>query len=261
MINYNEINDFINKVFNYYNGRINPINKAILDINWCNLMMCDAGGYSRLPNIVVINPNVIIRYYGNNNDTNIKIAIIETIIHELYHTDQLINYTLYTSDMNYNKFIEHACEVQTAIYIAGHVQEVCNVFGIKTHISNKAYNNCMIYWDQPGVTYQRRYYYDHIFMCIDDLCNLNIETAPKIHQFITDNIQAKNDIIININNETIPVCLNGELMCIDKFNEIISKYICTGIHNVKHEVIYYKNPHELVINIETEILNLMCKKV
>lgn len=261
MINYNEINDFINKVFNYYNGKINIINKAVLDINWCNLLICDAGGYSRLPNIVVINPNVIIRYYGEYGDTRIKIAIIETIIHELYHTDQLINYTLYVSDANYNKFIEHACEVQTAIYIAGNIQEIYNIFGINVQLSNKAYNNCMTYWDQPGVIYQRRYYHDHIFMCIDDMCNLNIEAAPKIHQFITDSVLAKNDIIININNEIMPVCLNGESMHINKFNEIISKYICTGIHYVKHEVTYYKDPHKLIINIETEVLNLMCKKV
>lgn len=260
MINYNEINDFIIKVFNYYNGKINIINKAVLDINWANLYTCDAGGYSRLPNIVVINPNVIFRYYGSS-EVNVKIAIIEAIIHELYHTDQLINYRLYVSDINYNKFIEYACEVQTAIYIAGHIQEICNMFGINIRMSNMAYNNCMTYWDLPGVKYQRRYYHDHIFMCIDNICNFDKEIVSIIHEFIKYNIETKSDIIININNDKIYVCFNNKIMNIDEFNNAIIKYTCTGIHTVKHEFIYNKDLHELVINIKTEVLNLMCKKV
>lgn len=260
MINYNEINDFIIKVFNYYNGKINVVNKAVLDINWANLMMCDAGGYSRLPNIITVNPMVIMRYHGKNEFT-IKMCIIETIIHELYHTDQIINYTLYVSDINYNRLIEHACEVQTAIYVSGHAQELYNVFGIKGIRDVEGFNKYMMYWDVPGAVYQRRYYYDHIFMCIDDICSMDINIASVVYEFIKYNIENKCDIIININNERINVCLNKHLMCIDEFNEIILKYVCTGLHTVRHDLTYNKDTYELVINIDTEILNLMCKKV
>lgn len=261
MINNNEINDFIIKVFNYYNGKINPINKATLDINWANLMGYNIGGYSRLPNIVIINPMVIIRFY-NNDEFIIKVSIIETIIHELYHSDQLINYVLYASDVNYNKFIEHACEVQTALYIMGHTQEIYNIFGINLNSNNiKDYNKYMAYWDLPGVRYQRRYYYDHIFMCIDDMCNIDKNVALKVHQFIMDNVKNRDNIIININNEQINVCLNGNLMLIDEFNIKMSKYVCTGVHTVNHEITYYKDTKEFILNIKTEVLNLMCKKV
>lgn len=261
MINYDEINDFIIKVFNYYNGKINVINKATLDINWANLMMCNAGGYSRLPNIVIVNPMVIYRFY-NYNEFIIKANIIETIIHELYHTDQLINYTLYISDVNYTRFIENACEIQTALYMIGHIQEIYNAFGIDLGQYDKiGYNKFMARYSLPGIRYQRRYYYDHIFMCIDDICNLDQQVASRIYNFIKDNVNTKNDIIININGERIDVCFNGNLMPIDEFNTIISKYVCTGVHGVKHEIKYYKDSSDMIINIETKILNLMCKKV
>ena len=62
-MNKKELDDFIIKVFHYYNGRINVINNnAVLDINWANQIMCNAGGYSKLPNIVVINPMIINRF-------------------------------------------------------------------------------------------------------------------------------------------------------------------------------------------------------
>ena len=38
------------------------------------------------------------------------------------------------------------------------------------------------------------------------------------------------------------------------------KYACTGIKNVSH-VIKYTEDRILIIDIKTEILNLMCKKV
>ena len=260
MINCREIDDFIIKVFNYYNGKINVINKAVLDINWANMMTCDAGGYNKSPNITIINPSVIIRYYGDS-ENRVKIAIVETIIHELYHCDQLINYRLYVSDINYNKFIEHACEVQTAIYIAGHVKEINNVFGLNIELSGTAYNNCMTYWDLPGIKYQRRYYYDHIFMCIYDICNMDKNIASRIYDYIKHNIINKHDVIININNELINICYEGNILPIDEFNKIIAKYICTAKHPVTYDASYNKNTNEFTINIDTKLLNLMCKKV
>lgn len=260
MIDYNKINDFIIKVFNYYNGKINIINKAVLDINWANQMTSNIGGYSALPNIVKINPSVIIRFY--NDEFYIKIHIIETIIHELYHTDQLINYVLYASDKNYNIFIENACEVQTTIYIINHLQEICDVFDFNSIKYDKnSHNKFMMIHDLPGVKYQRRYYYDHIFMCIDDMSNITKEVAIDVYQFIKDNINNRDDIIMIINNEEFDICVNKQLMPIEEFNNKLHKYICTGVHNASHKITYNRVTKKLVISMKTEILNLMCKKV
>lgn len=259
MINYNEINDFIIKVFNYYNGKINPINKAVLDINWCNLNMCDAGGFSRLPNIVVINPMVITRFYYND-EFMIKIQILETIIHELYHSDQIINYQLYMSDINYNKFIEHSCELETVIYIAGHVQEIYNVFGIDIFIDKDRYNKLINYWYYPGVRYQRRNFNDHIFMCIDNLCDLGTETGNYIYKAMYNSIKDRKNITFYINDEIIPAYIDGNPVSTEVFNKSMGKYQCTGVYEPTYDI----NNHDdgnISIIIKMQPTNLMCKKV
>ena len=262
MINYNEINDFIIKVFNYYNGRINIINKAVLDINWCNLIECPAGGYSKLPNIVIVNPMVILRFF-NHDEFSIKMNIIETIIHELYHSDQLINYNLYMSDKNYNTFIENACEVQTFIYITGHLNEVSRLISENAVCScdKVQFDNVIRALDIPGVKYQRRYFYDHIFMCIDDICDLDKKISLKVYEFIKNNVINRDTIIININDEVINICANKQLITIDEFNSIMMKFVCSGVHNVSHSIGYNKDTNTLIVTINTEIVNLMCKKV
>ena len=259
MINYNEINDFIIKVFNYYNGRINVINKAILDINWCNLNMCNAGGFSRLPNIVIINPMVILRFHEYNEYIS-KVQIIETIIHELYHTDQLINYNLYISDINFNRFIEHSCELETSIYIAGHRQEIYNIFGIDVNIDKNQYNKIINYWYYPGIEYRRRYFYDHVFMCIDNLCGLGADSGSNVYNLICLTIKDQCSVIININGELIPVYTNGIPMSIDDFNKTMIKYNCTGEYTPNFDIDIDDNEN-LLISIKIHPMNLMCKKV
>lgn len=258
MINNNEINDFIIKVFNYYNGKINVVNKATLDINWCNLIGCNAGGYSRMPNIVVINPIIISRFY--ENEYNIKLCIIETIIHELYHTDQIINYTLYATDINYNKFIENSCELQTIIYIMGHIQEIYNIFGIYIDIDRNAYGKMLNYYYTPGISYQRIRFHDHVFACIDNLCSIGVEFGTQIYNAMVNAINNNRNIIIFINNEILHVCVNGDIMPIDDFNEAIVKYSCTGLYNADIEFSIKEN-HDLYITIEIKCMNNMCKKV
>ena len=259
MIDYNEINDLIIKVFNYYNGKINVINKTVLDINWCNLMGNNHGGYSKLPNIVTINPMVIIRFYDNDEHI-IKVAIIETIIHELYHSDQIINYNLYHSDVNYNQYIEHACQLQTVIYMAGHSQEIYNLFGVDTSIDKNQYNEIINYWWYPGINYQRRYFNDHVFMCLDNLAGFGKENGNIIYDLINIAIEDEIDIIVNINDEIIPVYVNGDTIDINNFNNIISKFKCNGSYDAYYKIDSDENGN-LIIIIKMQVMNLMCKKI
>jgi hypothetical protein len=255
----NEMQRFINKVFTYYNGKINVINRAVLDINWANQLMCDAGGYSRLPNVVVINPMIISRFYEEDEHV-VKVSIIETIIHELYHTDQLINYHLYTSDINYNQFIEHACQLQTTIYMTGHQQEIYNIFGVDISVDKNKYNEMIKYWYYPGVNYQRRYFHDHLFMYIDNLVGLGEQNGLLVHELILKTIDAKKDIILNINGEEICAYREGQPVDINHLNSKLIKYQCTGIYNPKFSL-YYGDYDNMIIEIEIQVSNLMCKKV
>ena len=260
MVDLNELNNFIIKVFNYYNGKINIINKAVLDINWANLINTNDAGYSKPPNLIIINPMVIVRFC-NGDEVSIKTNIIETIIHELYHTDQLINYKLYLSDNNYRVFIENACEIQTAIYISGHLKEISELLQMNIAFSNKAgFYKRMQYYDLPGIKYQRRYYHDHIFLCIHEICNFDKDIAEIIYDYIKNNVENRDNIIININNEVVNVCINNNLLPIEEFNKVFIKYICNGFYNTTHYATYSNN-NELIIIINIEVLNTMCKKV
>ena len=256
MIDYNEINDFIIKVFNYYNGRINIINKAVLDINWCNLTGSIVGGYSKLPNIVIIHPMVTIRFC-EGNEFDVKINLIETIIHELYHADQLINYRLYMCDSNYNNFIEASCELQTIIYMAGHTQEICNMVGIDFNIDKDIYNKMVNYYLSLGANYQRRYFHDHIFMCIDDMCELGKDS--ELYEFIKYTLENKNNMIIIINGNDIPVCVDGRLISIDEFNRIMINYNNAGLYLVG-DYEFDGDENGLLVNINVKLSNIMCKK-
>ena len=94
--------NFIRSVFNYYNGRINIFNKAILCIDWV-IKRDDVAGYSTQPNIVYIFPRTLMII--SNNEDVFKFNIIMTVIHELYHTDQDVVYN-HIVDPAYNISIE-----------------------------------------------------------------------------------------------------------------------------------------------------------
>ena len=96
-----EYTEYIKMIFNYYNGKINVINNsAYLDINWLEQPRCHAGGWSHTPDIVKINPAIIIAFNENDWDV-IKVCTLEVIIHELFHTDQLIHYNHMSVDLKY----------------------------------------------------------------------------------------------------------------------------------------------------------------
>ena len=264
MINYEEINDFIIKVFNYYNGKINIFNnKAILNINWVNLYDHSTQGYSSMPNIVVINPMVIYRRYGYDlYDT--KGAILETIIHELYHIDQAINYNLYRSDLNYNQYIEDACQLQVVTYIAGHTEEIYKTFDIL--FDRDYYKENINYLFHPGAYYQRRQFKDHLLMYLDIICDLNDEFGNKLCQFINYCIVNRKNITLNINDIILPVYIDGVPISIDDFNKNVYAFMYeNGRFNFEVNIDPGVN-NNLFITIKLQEIiymcnTIMCKKV
>jgi hypothetical protein len=252
-----EINDFIIKVFNYYNGKINIFNKAILNINWANLTECIDAGYSKPPNIVVINPLVIARF--NNDIIDLKISILRTMIHELYHTDQIIDYNLYNSDLDYCNYIEYSCELETILYIASHILEINNIFNLDMIYDSDKYAKIISHCHIPGVKYKRRRYNDHILACIDNICNFDKETKILLQQDILNAFTNSKSIILEINNSIIFISFRGELMHIDQFNKLILPYECFDIYNTDYKVIYENG--NLLITINFISKNIMCKKI
>jgi hypothetical protein len=227
-----------------------------LDINTANLEGCNAGGYNRAPNIIIINIKVIMRFYGDN-DVVLKASIIETIIHELYHADQIINYNLYNADINYTEFIERSCELQTCIYMAGHAQEIYDVFNVDSRLKREDYNKCIMYWSS-GSNYQRRRYIDHLFMCIDNIVGINRHTVKLVYNHINDALIRGSDIYLTINDDIIPIQENLNRMPMEEFNARILQY-SRGYVEVRGFSLSIGQDKALFIDIQADSKSIMCK--
>lgn len=191
----NKINDFILRVFNFYNGRINICNRARLQIEWINNHTSVAGS-TKNPNVVIIYPLVIEKY--SDSEYKFYYIILETIIHELHHIDQVINYPLMVCDTNYLARIECAVEEQTAIYIANNKQEIFENFGINIdYINSTILNNINKY---AGFSYNRRRYIDHLIIILREIDALS--SSKELCNYIC-NFNEYKRIIININGSTI----------------------------------------------------------
>lgn len=247
-----EVTDFINKVFNYYNGRINVVNnKAILNINWKqsedNLTMGDC----TIPNVITIYPVCIMCDYTDNE---LKMMVIETIIHELHHADQLLDYRLCKTDRKYVNIMEAACESQTAFYLLTHKQELYDIFGVYMHPNIIEYYNLKI---SSLLIYSRKCYHDHIFECISDLYDFNNELREKIYYAIINNISNNKSIIICINDKSIYICNNGILTPLEIFNNFVYRYVYA---DNRYTILksYINNDKCLYINMQIQFKNIMC---
>jgi len=120
---------FTKEVFEYYNGIINTISSKYMNLeitNYdCNINMNkNIFGYCK-PNTITINLSKLIRFFMCSYDilydynsklryiNIIKINILYIIIHELYHSDQIIDVNKYTIDNEYKNYIENQCNLFT----------------------------------------------------------------------------------------------------------------------------------------------------
>lgn len=250
------ITSFIQKVFNYYNGRINKCNyPAMLNIEWANYAGSDIGANTKNPNILDIYPNVIAKYSSDYN--YFYFCIIETIIHELYHMDQIIDYRRYSIDPSYTQFIEYAVETQTHIYIACNKKDIYEQFGI--NISSVDIDRLLREYDQ-GYTYFRRRYDDHICILLNDICSLAINT-DSMNQIIKYNINNSiGKIYININDNVVKIQDGSYLMPIDEVNSFFYNYYFITDYKDRVDVYTLYEDNILMVNIITKgAYNIMVK--
>lgn len=265
-INKEQINAFINYVFNYYNGKINICNSARLQINWLQLQNTNAGGYTRNPGIVIMNPNVILRYC-NYSLSRFKKWIIIIIIHELYHVDQYIDYKRLNIDPVYDSNIEAATEIISMTYIGNHKQEIFNVFGIE--LSNDANSYIEYMYDyQVGAPYIRKTIKDHIFLMINELYTFEDKELQefKDHLYNNDYVNITIDFpASNYNWENILSIdiLNNELtefgVTIEEINNAFYYNFYYGDMSYKNIDIRYPKDNKIEIVISNlKVYKIMC---
>jgi hypothetical protein len=222
-----DLNEFCYGVFNYYNGKINKINyPAVLQIEWAELQGSTIAGASVNPNVVYLYPRVILRYVKSHfDDMRIKqnelmCMIIETIIHELYHVDQIIDYPKMVMDDQYKTEIEQATELQTMTYIANHAQEIYDNFGVGVRPMSGIMGDLI---PKYHAEYHRRKYVDHVIVILKELMNGNEESMIEfIERIVRENFEAYNGhIIIHAGDKSLIIQDGMYNASIDEINNFI----------------------------------------
>ena len=241
--------NFIIKVFDYYNGKINIFNKARLVLNWASTNVTQRAGFTRLPNIVMINAGSMMSYVDSDNTYEkdsfgyiqfLYCITLETIIHELYHVDQIIYYKSYDKDVNYNTYIENAVEFMTHSYIANNVQDICYRFGIivSYEIVIENMNRYLGYY------YQRKDINYHISTIIADIVDyvemdtlMNVLANPKGHVVI-----AFDDDVYHLKYET-------DYMPVEEVNELFTRLYYKYDFKEYYSKIIYTDNYTIIVEI------------
>ena len=253
------INEFIVKVFSYYNGTINKVNyPALLQIEWINKHDIRSIGISTNPNVVRIYPAVLLRELGANaNEYEIKYNLLETIIHELFHTDQVIYYEMMVTNAQYRNAIEAQVELQTALYIATHSNEI-NMFIDNTVIDNDALNKVINRFYPIGGLYHRRTYTEHILIILSEI--FDKVYMDKISQDIRFIIEHNTNLKIRVllNNNELVIKEGANLASINQinmfFHNLYFQYSCRW----KESARIVKDGDGLTIIIKSIGKNIMC---
>lgn len=247
--------EFIHRVFDYYNGKINIFNdKAKLYIDFAQRWDSGVGGISRNPNIVFIYPYVIERF--TDNEYYFWYNIIVTVIHELFHIDQDINYIRTAVDLDYKNYIEDAVEVQTYLYMANNQKEIAERFGIEDQLRPNQYMPMLEENFNTGCYYKRKDYLSHMVSMLRDLMYEAYDN-PTINKFIEIFNDLDSKIYIHINN--IEFVLKDGIYCmgINQLNEIMEDEFFQFNMRYAYVEINDRNDNIYVVTISTQCNNLM----
>ena len=257
------LEDYICMVFNYFNGRINTVNPAVLTIDWAGKYYHQRSyaAYTILPNRVFFNPMVILRYCPQGQ--YLRFRIVEFMIHELFHVDQVVQYKR-MFDKDYINNIESAVEKQTVAYMKSHMEE------LKMHLGIYVDDGCMEYLDavmkynnQFTHPYEKINLADHLWSIIDQFTLVNVDTTD-LREAI--NYAISNDYYVYATIKGIDYRLrskgDNDAMVINDINSLFYN-VYDGVIAIKGatEVDVYEAIESLIIKLDFNTCRSMCQIV
>ena len=223
-IDRNYTTNLIQNLFNWYNGKINVINRpAKLIIDWGINYDSIISGHCRNPNKVLIFPFVIGRYSHRSIDEyNINLAC--TIIHELHHIDQDISFVKYREDSIYREMIEKQCNLEMYYFILNHTNELKNLFNIPIELLDKINFKDAAIGFETGQLFTRMTFQSHVLSIMKDL--LDSDDNDMLRNIASYLYNMDSRIIMRINNQIEFDIKNGNMgMPIAQFNDLMDQYI------------------------------------
>ena len=254
--NREEINTFINNVFNYYNGRINRIIPSIIEINWCMLENSTNAGVTTTAKIVRIFPMVIARCVRNKNQ--LKSMLLVTIIHELYHVDQYIVPSRLEYDQEYVKSIEFPVEFMTWCYILNHEYEISQF--IDFNFSIKGIMDFVNTYSSYPYRYHRITYIDYLCCVIDDICRFfDDEFYNYIKSILYEAFNSDKDMKFIINNNSIFIKKNNNYEDIRKVQIFLHNNYFANRCRCNPSIKIKTDKKLSIINIQVKMYNVMAE--
>lgn len=259
MLSIQEITKLITDVFNYYNGKINTTMLAQLEISMLRDKNCTSSGTTRYPNNVVITPFIIYNYI--HDDEDVKAEIVETVIHELFHVDQFVMYSMANNEA-YRTQVERDVEFMTSNYIAIHLNEIYTVFGVVFDPDVvRYYKNQIPYRNR---LYQRKTTFDHICLFIDNAIGAKKESSTNIIKNMVHYVEEvpNSRVTLNINGNIIALKDKDNYIDIEDFNRFVNQYYSRYTLYQTVEVYAANSDTEYLIHVNTEMgSNIMARKV
>ena len=226
--------DFAIRVFNLFNGLINPLNKAVRLDTTKKDPPCGCSYMCGCESIISINIELCLFRVGPNVNTR-KTMILDVISHELSHLDQHIDMAKYTVDQKYKDEVEDANAKNNIYFICNYKSWIELQLGFTIDTS-------ILYLDAINSTAE------YVKVTVEELIMSRLSvifTTPTINEVI----KAKNVILVYA-LETIEIKLYGEYTyySIPKLNNFIqhvrgvsiSAYSCIGSVGLELHVIMNK---------------------
>lgn len=220
-----QVNEFITKVFNYYNGRINTFNKCTLSINW---KKSNSYGEFKFPNCVIINASEFLNFVNKEEFVE---NIIDAVICRLYRADAVDQSIEYCGDdVIWNHLVRYPAHKETAKYILTHIPEI---IWLSDGIINADNFNSGFYDEQllefQRFEYIRRDMLNHVICTLTKLIKIKSKDGVEsIYPAIYDAINSKNGYftIYTLDNTKYVIIKNGEFACtVEEYNKMLKDMI------------------------------------
>lgn len=136
-VDYSEMLKYTTDIFNYLNGKVNTVVLASR-IEFGVTTMFEVDKYSRVllarnkVNVIIMYLSEILFYcdeQGMHDMNKVRAMLLHTVVHELSHCDQDIDYNMLASNDKYNEDIENSNDANSLLYIADHYDELQMKFG------------------------------------------------------------------------------------------------------------------------------------
>lgn len=252
------INNFIIKVFNYYNGKINSFNRCTLEIEWAEKLNSKILGQTQNPNMVVIYPKVILR--GCKTFPFFIYMIIHVVIHELHHADQFILYTQMGDNEQYTFSIEAPVVRETAKYILSHLDEI---EWLSDNIVHRSLLDLDSLYEESisnlSYDYFKRDIRSHIVMGLTEILGVKYgDRMDAVLERINECMEGKKNLIIEINGLRYMIIASGNIVTdVDMFNSFI-RYEYFGKTVLTSHSQLFEGNRSYIIKINSNNKDLMC---